>query len=142
MAMSPEHDLLMTELLKRAVRNIRLDVQRLDIKDVARELVTRQCNPHGKTCILQERLLCAKLKENPKLDGLTSWSEHDEMPAQRVEDEDLETELAQEFKNELPERVENELVQAVNSMLEDGANSSLPRRDCGEFGKLLQNNLD
>ena len=46
--MSREHDLLMTELLSlRAVRNICLDVQRLDIEDVARELVARQCNPHG-----------------------------------------------------------------------------------------------
>ena len=42
-AMSREYDLLMTKLLKlRAVRNIRLDVQRLDIENVARELVARQ----------------------------------------------------------------------------------------------------
>ena len=92
---------------------------------------------------MQERLLGAKLKEDPKFDGLTPWYEHDEMPVQRVENENFETEFAQEFENELPERVENELVQqVVDSVLEDGANSSLPRRDGGEFGGLLQNNLD
>ena len=64
------------------------------------------------------------------------------MPTRRVEDDNLEAELAQEFENKLPERAENELVQqVVDRVLEDRTNSSLPRKDGSEIGGLLQNNL-
>ena len=139
--MATEHDLLMEELLKiRDVWAERLDILRMDIEDVARELQWRQCNSNGEPAILQERLLRARLKVNPNLDGVTPWYEHDEMPAPHVDDQ-IDNNFAPGVEEGVLGGEGSDLVhQVVQNALAEDASRALPQRSDSGFSELLQNN--
>ncbi|CAB0044041.1 unnamed protein product [Trichogramma brassicae] len=64
-------------LLSRTNRGIFRDIKKLDHDVLIDELTQRGCNMHGSRSILEERLLRAKLREEPTLRQIVPWFEFD-----------------------------------------------------------------
>ncbi|KAL7293052.1 hypothetical protein TKK_0013496 [Trichogramma kaykai] len=64
-------------LLSRTNRGIFRDIKKLDHDALIAELIQRGCNAYGSRPILEERLLRAKLREEPNLHQTVPWFEYD-----------------------------------------------------------------
>ncbi|CAB0038056.1 unnamed protein product [Trichogramma brassicae] len=102
-------------LLSRTNRSIFRDIKKLDNDVLVAELVQRGCNTYGSRPILEERLLRAKLREEPTSRQTVPWFEFDIEGAEEREPVTMRDPLPKRKRHQSKSRRKNKFIFATSA---------------------------